>query len=196
MATPARARRFATSPSPASPSSANIGAPGASVQRIATPFSSWSSTWCFAPSAQRVPSPSLAHDRADPRLARPAAKVGQRPRRSYGRHRVHPLLEHALSQEAARAIEAQASAESASPNRPPIASTSTCASSNDFATGSEPSRSIAPPEPAARTVCGSTATPDPSHRCSDSLLRSPNMLRFPRGSCYAGSMRPRKHITE
>ena len=82
------------------------------------------------------------------------------------------------------------------PGSSPIACASMFASPGEFAAESELSRLEAPPASPASTIQAPTATPGPSHRYSDSLPRSPNMLRLPRGSCYAGSMRPRKHILE
>ena len=77
-----------------------------------------------------------------------------------------------------------------------IALSPICASSGDFATDSERSRSTAPSEPAGPTIPASTATLGPSHIYSAILPHRPNILRLPRGSCYAGSMLRRKQVTE
>ena len=92
--------------------------PGATACVTATPCSSWSSTWRFAPRAQLVPPPSLAHDCADARLAHPAAKLRHGSLRRCDRYRLRPLLKHALSQAAALAIETPTPAHSASLDGP------------------------------------------------------------------------------
>ena len=96
IASPARARRIATT-------------------SCLSPLSAWR----IAPSRSTRPAAFLAHDRAVPRLAHPAAKLPHRPIRACDRYRLRVLLEHALSLPVAPAFEAQAGMDFANPDRPP-----------------------------------------------------------------------------
>ena len=70
-----------------------------------------------------------------------------------------------------------------------VASASTLASLIGLAMKNQARTRKCSAESPGRPICALQTAPDPFHTCCNALPPNPNMLRMPRGSCYAGSMR-------